>query len=245
MGWVERLVNGAIRLLTGLVCRVDEAQLQRIPRTGPLIIVVNHINFLETPLALVRLRPRPATGFAKAEWWQNPIVRRLFEMWGAIPLRRGEGDVEAFRLAFQALEQGKIMVLAPEGTRSGTGRLRRGQPGVALLALRSRAPILPLGFYGYVDLWRNMARLRRTDFHVAIGRPFRVRPVQGRVGSEVRQAIADQIMYQIAALLPESYRGEYADLSRASESHLEFLPGDEPGIRTGTEVQDPSPSTGA
>jgi 1-acyl-sn-glycerol-3-phosphate acyltransferase len=230
MGWIERLVNGAIRLLTGLVCRVDEEQLQRIPHHGPLIIVANHINFIETPLAIVRLRPRPATGFAKAEWWRNPITRWLFSMWGAIPLRRGEGDVDAFRQAFEALEEGKMMVLAPEGTRSGTGQLKRGQPGVALLALRSGAPILPLGFYGYEHLWRNMARLRRTDFHVVVGRPFRVRPVPGRATSEMRQAIADQIMYQIAALLPEAYRGAYADRSRASDGRLEFLPAAEVGM---------------
>jgi 1-acyl-sn-glycerol-3-phosphate acyltransferase len=224
MGWIERLVNGAIRLLTGLVCRVDEEQLKRVPQRGPLIIVANHVNFLETPLIFVRMRPRPVTGFAKAEWWRNPIVRRLFDMWGAIPLRRGEADVDAFRLALKALEDGKIMVLAPEGTRSGTGQLKRGQPGVALLALRSGAPVLPVGLHGYEHLWRNMARLRRTDFRVVIGRPLRVRPVNGRVTSETRQAIADQIMFQIASLLPDHYRGEYADRSRASESYLEFLP---------------------
>ena len=224
MGWIERLVNGAIRVLTGLVCRVDEEQLKRVPWHGPLIIVANHINFIETPLVFVRLRPRPVTGFAKAEWWRNAFVRRLFDMWGAIPLRRGEGDVEAFRQALKALEDGKIMVLAPEGTRSGTGRLKRGQPGVALLALHSGAPILPLGFYGYENVWQNMRRLRRTDFRAAIGRPFRVRPVQGRVTPEIRQAISDQVMVQIALLLPEYYRGEYADSSRASTSHLEFLP---------------------
>jgi len=224
MGRIERLVNGAIRMLTGIVCRVDEEQLKRIPWRGPLIIVANHINFIETPLLFVRLRPRPVTGFAKAEWWRNAFVRRLFDMWEAIPLRRGEGDVEAFHQAFKALDDGKIMVLAPEGTRSGTGQLKRGQPGVALLALRSGAPILPLGLYGYEDLWRNMLRFRRTDFRVAIGRPFRTRPVSGRVTSEIRQEIADQIMVQIAALLPEPYRGEYADPLRDSDSRLEFLP---------------------
>jgi 1-acyl-sn-glycerol-3-phosphate acyltransferase len=224
MGWIERLVNGAIRLLTGLVCRVDEEQLKRLPWHGPLIVVANHINFIETPLLFVRLRPRPATGFAKAEWWRNAIVRRLFDMWGAIPLRRGEGDVEAFRQALKALEDGKMMVVAPEGTRSGTGRLKRGQPGVALLALHSGAPILPVGLHGYEHLWRNMARLRRTDFKVTIGRPFRVRPVQGRVTPEIRQEISDQVMYQIALLLPDHYRGEYADPSCAVTSRLELPP---------------------
>jgi len=224
MGWIEALVNGAIRLVTGVACRVDDGQLRRIPSTGPLILIANHVNFLEAPLGFVRLRPRPVTGFAKAEWWDNGMMSRLFDRWGAIPLRRGEGVVEAFRRALQALEQGGIKALAPERTRSGTGQLRRGQPGTALLALRSGALILPLAFFGYESLWRNLKRLRRTDFHVALGRPFRIRPVEGRVTGEIRQAIADEIMIQIARLLPERYRGEYTDLPRTAPKHLRFLP---------------------
>jgi 1-acyl-sn-glycerol-3-phosphate acyltransferase len=116
------------------------------------------------------------------------------------------------------------MALAPERTRSGTGRLRHSQPGTATLALRSGSPILPLAFLGYESLWRNLKRLRRMDFHVAVGRASRVRPVEGRVTGEIRQAIADEIMMQIARLLPERYRGEYADLPRAAPFHLQFLP---------------------
>ena len=224
MRWSELLVNGVIRFLTGVACRVDEAPLRSIPPHGPLILVANHTNFLEAPLVFVRVRPRPATGFGKAEWWDNPFMAWLFTLWGVIPLRRGEGDVEAFRQALRALEQGSIVALAPEGTRSGTGCLLRAQPGTAMLALRSGAPILPLAFFGHVNLWHNLKRLRRTDFHVAAGRMFRVRPVLGRVTGELRQAIADEIMIQIARLLPEAYRGQYAGQVTAEPVHLEFLP---------------------
>jgi len=148
----------------------------------------------------------------------------LFNLWGAIPLRRGEGDVQAFRRALQALEDGNIVALAPEGTRSGTGVLRGAQPGTAMLALRSGAPILPMAFFGHEQLWHNLKRLRRTDFHVAIGRSLRVRPVSGRVTGEVRQAIADEIMGQVARLLPERYRGAYAAHAVADPVYLEPLP---------------------
>ena len=143
MRWSEWLVNGVVRFLTGVVCRVDEAPLRSIPPRGPLILVANHTNFLEAPLVYVRVRPRPATGFAKAEWWDNPYIAWLFTLWGAIPLRRGEGDVEAFRQALRALEQGSIVAVSPEGTRSGSGSLLRAQPGTAMLALRSGAPGRP------------------------------------------------------------------------------------------------------
>jgi 1-acyl-sn-glycerol-3-phosphate acyltransferase len=224
MRWSERLVNAIVRFLTGVACRVDEAPLRSLPPRGPLILVANHINFLEAPLVYVRVRPRPATGFAKVEWWDNPFMGWLFTLWGAIPLRRGEGDVEAFRQALRALEQGSIVALSPEGTRSGSGRLLRAQPGTAMLALRSGAPILPLAFFGHIDVWRNLKRLRRTDFHVAVGKMFRVRPVSGRVTREIRQAIADEIMIQIARLLPQPYRGEYAARVADEPVHLEFVP---------------------
>lgn len=224
MRWSEHVVNGIVRLLTGVACRVDEAAFRSLPPTGPLILVANHVNFLEAPLAYVRVRPRPATGFAKAEWWDNPFMAWLFNLWGAIPIRRGEGDVEAFRHALRALDQGSIVAVSPEGTRSGSGRLRRAQPGTAVLALRSGAPVLPLGFFGHVDLWRNLKRFRRTDFHVSVGRAFRVRPLIGRVTGDLRQAIADEIMAQIARLVPESYRGEYAAQAAVEPVHLEYLP---------------------
>jgi 1-acyl-sn-glycerol-3-phosphate acyltransferase len=91
MGWTESRVSGAIRLVTGLAYCVDDGRLRRVPSTGPLFLVANHVNFLEAPLVFVRLRPRPVTGFAKAEGWDNGWMARLFNLGGAIPRRWGEG----------------------------------------------------------------------------------------------------------------------------------------------------------
>jgi len=92
--------------------------------------------------------PRPLTGFAKAETWDNPAMAMLFDLWQAIPIRRGEVDLEAIRQALSVLQSGGILAVAPEGTRSGHGRLGRGNPGVVLLAQMSGAPLLPLVYYG-------------------------------------------------------------------------------------------------
>jgi len=165
-----RLVNGAIKGITRLLCRVDDAQLVRVPERGPLILVANHINFLEVPLIYTHLLPRPVTGFAKAETWDNPAMAALFDLWEAIPLQRGEADHSAIRRALKALSEGQILAMAPEGTRSGDGRLQRGQPGVVTLALLSGAPLLPIVYYGGERLRGNLARLRRTDFHIVVGR---------------------------------------------------------------------------
>ena len=223
MTLVYRLVSTTIKGLTEVLCRIDGAQLERVPDRGPLILVANHINFLEVPLLYTHLQPRPVTGFAKAETWNNPALGVLFDLFGGIPIHRGEADVEALRRGLQALQSGRILAIAPEGTRSGHGRLRRGLPGVALLALHSRAPLLPVAYYGGERLRQNLARLRRTDFHIAVGRPFIVRSVEGRITRQVRQQITDEIMSQVAALLPPEYRGDYRDVDSAACEYLEFL----------------------
>ena len=140
MTLTSQIVFSAIKVLIRLLCRVDDAQLSQVPDQGPLIIVANHVNFLEVPLIYTHLRPRPLTGFAKVEAWDNPIIGTLFSMGGAIPIYRGEANVGAFRQALKALEAGHILGVAPEGTRSGHGRLQRGLPGIVLLALHSGAP---------------------------------------------------------------------------------------------------------
>jgi 1-acyl-sn-glycerol-3-phosphate acyltransferase len=219
----ERILNFIVQGILRLICRVDVSQLVRVPEHGPLIIVTNHVSFLEVPLIFTHLRPRPLTGFAKAETWDNPLLGWIFNVWRAIPLKREEADMTAMRSALEVLREGRILALAPEGTRSGHGRLQTAKPGVALLALRSEAPLLPIVHIGGEDFKRNIKRLWRTEFRVIVGNPFRIETGDRKMTAEIRQQITDEIMYQLAALLPEKYRGEYADLSAASEHFLRFF----------------------
>ncbi|MGD2041919.1 MAG: lysophospholipid acyltransferase family protein [Anaerolineae bacterium] len=226
-----RLVTASIKTLARALCRVDDGQLARVPSQGPLILVGNHVNFLEAPVLYTHLQPRPLAGFAKAETWDNPALGFLADLWGAIPLRRGEMDIAALRQALRALEAGRILGVAPEGTRSGDGRLQAGHPGIVVLALRSNAPLQPVVTYGGERFWPNLTRLRRTDFAIVAGRPFQLAPPTDRVTHLVRQKMIDEIMYQMAALLPPAYRGVYADLSAATETYLRFPPGSESNLR--------------
>jgi 1-acyl-sn-glycerol-3-phosphate acyltransferase len=222
MTLAHTVVSLTLKGLTRVLCRVEDAQLARVPSRGPLILVANHINFIEVPLLYTHLQPRPLTGFAKVETWNNPFMAFLFDLGGAIPLRRGEADVNAFRRGLAVLEAGHILAVAPEGTRSGHGRLQRGHPGVVTLALRSGAPLLPVAYHGGERLKQNLSRLRRTDFDIRVGQPFYLDTRGLRATREVRQRMADEIMYQIAALLPPAYRGYYADLALATEGYLRF-----------------------
>jgi 1-acyl-sn-glycerol-3-phosphate acyltransferase len=216
-----QVVGTTIKGLARLLCRVDASQLPQVPEKGPLILVANHINFLDAPVVFTHLLPRQVTGFAKIETWDNPFLGALFSLYGGIPLHRGQADVKAMRLA---LEDGQIVAVAPEGTRSGDGCLRRGQPGVVTLALHSGAPLLPIAFYGYESFRQNLRSLRRTDFRIRVGRPFKLALGEERLTHHLRQEVTDQIMYQVAALLPPGYRGYYRDVDWAQSGYLSFIP---------------------
>lgn len=220
---VHWAVNQAIRSITSLVCRIERAPFRSFPSRGPLIVVFNHIGSIEVPLLLAHLQPRRVVGLAKVETWDSPLMGWLFDQWDAIPVRRGEADLEALRRCLEVLEAGDILAIAPEGTRSRHGRLLRGQPGVVTLALRSGAPIIPAAHWGVEDFSRNLPRLRRTEFNIRTGQPFRVHTNGEKVNGEVRQQIADEIMCQIAGLLPEAYRGEYAAERCRSPKYLQFI----------------------
>jgi 1-acyl-sn-glycerol-3-phosphate acyltransferase len=217
-------VVATLKGLTSLICRIDDAQLARVPDHGPLIVATNHVNIIEIPIIYTRLQPRPVVGMVLADRWNNPLLRWVLDVGGTIPLRRGEPDVAALRTALDRLKAGHIIIIDPEGTRSGDGRLQKGHPGAVLLALRSGAPLLPVVFHGSEQYKDNLRRLRRTDFYIEVGRPFHLDAGGRRVTRQVRQRMIDEVMYQMAALLPPAYRGVYSDLSAATEEHLAWLP---------------------
>jgi 1-acyl-sn-glycerol-3-phosphate acyltransferase len=166
--------------------------------------------------------PRPVTGLAKIESWDGWFLRWLFNIWEVIPIRRGELDMTAMHQSFDALQKGYILGIAPEGTRNRTGTLIRAHPGIVTLALHSRAPLLPIANWGGEDFMSNLRQLRRTDFRMAVGRPFELDTHGEHPRADVRQRIADEMMYQVAALLPEKYRGVYSDLDHATQHYLKF-----------------------
>ncbi len=211
-----------VRVGTRLLCRMDLSALAGVPRGGPLILVSNHIGSLEVPLLFAHLQPRRMIGLAKTETWDSRFMGWLFNLWEAIPVRRGEADLEAMRRCFDVLKAGDILAIAPEGTRSHHGRLLRGQAGVAMVALRSGAPILPIAHWGGEHFGANLKRLKRTDFHVGVGRLFYLDAKDEKVTGEVRQAMADEIMCRLAELMPEAYRGEYAQAVNQPERYIRY-----------------------
>jgi 1-acyl-sn-glycerol-3-phosphate acyltransferase len=223
MSLLQRIVAAFFKGLTGLMFRVDAAQLAKVPRRGPLIIVANHVHIPEIPTLYARLLPRKVHGMAQAERvLDKNITGGILRLFGTIPVWRGEADLNALRTGIKKLAEGKIILLDPEGTRSHTGCLQKGRPGAILMALHSGAPMLPVVHYGSENYPENLRRLRRTDLHYVVGEPFRVDAGSLRVTSAIRQQMIDEVMYQMAGLLPPRYRGGYADMNIATHQFLVF-----------------------
>jgi len=207
----ERLTTLALRLYLPLALRIDAPDLQqKVPAQGPLIAIINHTGRIEVPLFYAYLRPRRVTAWAKMEAWENWFLRWLFDTWNVIPVHRGEADMSALKKALRALEQGYVFGLAPEGTRNYDGVLRRALPGAVVIALHSGAPILPIAHWGGENYLKSF--FRRADFHVRAGELMKIELRGVKATAEVRQQIVDEMMREIAKLLPPEYRGVYADI---------------------------------
>ncbi len=222
MNFTQRLLVALFRGLSTAVFRVDAAQLSCVPARGPLILVTNHVNILEIPVIYAWLQPRPVHGMVLATRWRNPVVAWGLNACGAIPLARGGMNRTSFRKAFEILEHGEILAIAPEGTRSGNGRLQTAHPGVVYLALKSGAPMLPVAYIGHAGYKTNLKRLSRTDFHIATGPPFTLQTGSGPMTHTRRAQMLFEIMSQLAALLPPEQRSAYSTSADAPPQYLHF-----------------------
>jgi 1-acyl-sn-glycerol-3-phosphate acyltransferase len=216
----QRFIVSALNGITSLICRIDDAELEKVPKQGPLIIYTNHVNILEIPIIYTRLQPRRVHGMLLAERWKIPVLSWALDVTETIPLLRGEADIDAIRTGLNALEKGDMLIIAPEGTRSHDGVLQPAHPGVVLMALHSGVPLIPVAFYGAENYTQNLSRLKRTDFHFRVGRPFHLDAGGEKVTRQVREKMMEEMMYQLASLLPTQYRGRYADQSMASMNYI-------------------------
>lgn len=192
--------------------RVEVFGEDNVPSSGPLIVVVNHISFLDPPLAGAYF-PRDLRMMAKIELFETPIVGHLVSGYGAFPIRRGKGDAQALKYSLRTLREGGALFLAPEGTRSQTNQLQPGKEGVALLAVRTGAPIVPVGIAGQEKWLYKLRRLQRAHVQMRIGEPFLLESPVARPGRLMLTEMTEVVMQRLARELPARYRGEYATIA--------------------------------
>ena len=153
-------------------------------------------------------------------------MRFILNTYKAIPVEREKADLSAFRAIKEALQEGSFVCIAPEGTRSGNGILQKAKPGVVLLALANKVPIIPLAHYGGEKIWSNIKHFRRTQFIMKLGKPFYLKNIK-KPEKEVREKMLDEIMFQLASLLPEEMRGAYSQIPANKPEYLMFAADEE------------------
>ena len=214
--WMAAMATSVRAGLAGLTRVRVEGAVDAIPRTGPVIIAANHSSNLDVPVLGSSLMPRIGRRFqwlGKRELFDWPVVGWIARNGGVHAIDRGAADIEAFRLAARILEDGHALFVFPEGTRSHDGRLGPGRDGVAVLALRAGASIVPVGISGSYERWPRGQKLPHPGGRVTVrvGSPFRLADAlpADLDRRAAKSAATDLIMRKIAALLPESQRGRY------------------------------------
>ena len=206
-----RLVKFAMNIVRLIVlARIQVKGWDNIPER-PYIVVLNHTSTVDTPVLLLTFPMQKWRFFAVEKWKYHPIIGPIMAWLGAIYIARGDADRQAIRLALNSLEEGTVFGLAPEGTRSRVGAMMTAKDGAAYLATRANVPILPVGLANCDHIFTNFKQLKSTDVQVNIGEPFMLPEIGRRVRSRDLPAYTHYIMIHIAAQLPESYHGVYAN----------------------------------
>jgi 1-acyl-sn-glycerol-3-phosphate acyltransferase len=195
-----------VRFLLFLLARRQVSGRENIPAEGPLLVVSNHLGLADPPL-LNSVFDRQVRFMAKKNLFRFKPIGNFISGLGAFPVHRGRPDVTAFRQAERILAQGLALIVFPEGTRSRNGKLRQAFPGPAFIALRSGAPILPIGVTGTEKFERPPWILRYPRITVNIGRPFYLPPGANELS---KTELTRVMMEHIAELLPPEYQGMYA-----------------------------------
>jgi 1-acyl-sn-glycerol-3-phosphate acyltransferase len=199
-----------VGLIIPLVAKLRTEGLENVPKDGPVILASDHISWFDIPLVSIRI-PRITHYMAKIELFGIPVLGGILRLLGAFSVRRGEGDREALRTAQRVLQEGELLIIFPEGHRSG-GHLIEGKSGTALIALRAGVPVVPVAVFGTERILKGF-RIGPFAPRVTVryGKPFRLQPETGRYARDDVVNGINEIMLRIADLMPPEYRGIYKD----------------------------------
>ena len=220
---MRRVLHTILRFLVHILIKPEIKGLENLPHTGPVLLAISHTNFLD-PFLACALVPRVVIAMAKVELMQTPVLGQVLRWYGAFPVRRGELDLRAVRRSLHTLEEGQVLLVAPEGTRSGDGRLQAGKDGTAFIAVRADVPLVPMAIVDVEHFRSHLLQLRRTPVCITLGPAFRLRRPAGHVRREVLRKMTKELMYQMARLLPPERRGVYSELSKATEEYIIYEP---------------------
>lgn len=235
--WFYRFLIAFTRVVLRTHTRWEIVHPEHLPAEGGVVVVANHLHILDPPMVAAaahrRLRP-----MAKRELFEIPLVGWIFPAYGAFPVRRFSADVGVLRVARKALRAGDAVLVFPEGTRGKDAEIQPALPGAAMIVLLTGVPVVPVAITGTEHItvpgsifaWM---RRRRPQLRVEFGEPITIE--QPRTAEGAQRAI-DQIMREIAQMLPADYRGVYDESTAGQiifarsgqEADEHEAPGDQP-----------------
>ena len=214
----QKIFRVLIRFILFFIARVEVRGYENLPAQGGYILAANHLGRLDSAMLYYAIEREdiimPVAEKYKTHWFFGPLVRAL----GGFFINRFDADLQAIREVLKRLKKGGVFVIAPEGTRSKAEALQEARPGAAFFASKSGLPVIPVALTGTEDrqVLENLKHFRRSHIIVRAGPAFTIAPVKGQ-HTEGLVAATDEIMCRIGAMLPEKYRGFYAEHPRLKE----------------------------
>jgi 1-acyl-sn-glycerol-3-phosphate acyltransferase len=221
MKTLRRIIQIVFYALFRLLTRLEVAGLENIPASGGSVLCSNHVSILDAGLIFVTTPRQDLAAFVADKYKKNIFVSTMVRISPGIWLNREAADAQAFRKANAWLEKGGLLGIAPEGTRSPTAAMIPAKTGVAFVVDKASAPVIPIAITGTETTIRTWKRLRRPHIRIEFGAAFSLPPVVRAEREAGLQRNTDEIMARIAVMLPESYRGVYAEHPRLKELLVE------------------------
>lgn len=216
---MRNFLRWLIHILLDLIARVEVHGYEYLPEEGNCVIATNHLGIIDVPIGLYALNRWDMFVMIGEKWEKVGLFRWASKYFNLLFIDRFNPDIKALRKVISLMEGNNILVIAPEGTRSRTGSLIEAKPGVSYLAAKLNRPIVPVAITGSEDktLLANLKRLRRSYITVTAGPAFTLPPLPRENRDQALKQYTDEIMCHIGVLLPEKYRGVYADHKRLKE----------------------------
>ena len=213
-----RTLRSIVRFVMKIIAEIDLHGVEKLP-TGNVIVAVNHLGRLDVAILLCVVDREDIIMPVAEKYRDHPIYGALGRAANAVWLNRFEADYSALKQILERMKQGGLFVIAPEGTHSKSEALQEGKMGVAFLASKSGYPVLPVALTGTQDrgVVENLKHFRRTKITVTLGNQFYITLPKGKEREAAMRSATEEIMSQIAAMLPEEYRGVYANHPRVKE----------------------------
>lgn len=218
---IRSILIGLVRFGFFLFTNKKVVGLENIPFDKPVLLTANHVGNLDALmiLSIPEFMKHPNLIVVVAEKYESyPIYKFGVKHLGFMFIDRFNPDIKTMKIVLRRIKNNGMMIIAPEGTRSPDGKLIEGKPGAAYIASKSNAWILPVSTVGTEDYnFREKFPWKRIDITLSIGKPYQLPALPKENREEYLQSATDEIMCQIAALLPEDHRGYYQNYDRIQE----------------------------